>query len=97
MFFNPLINSISYLDMRLDFQGHFGHLNVICIYLSSQDSLASISFLGIHNGEKVCLRLHSYYSFNTDKAELPQESILFFTQFPPLGIFINKKVGFLKN
>ena len=28
------------------------------------------------------------------KAELPQEGILFCTQFPSLGIFINKKVGF---
>ena len=27
------------------------------------------------------------------KAELPQEGILFRTQFPSLGIFINKKVG----
>ena len=31
------------------------------------------------------------------KAELPQEGILFCTQFPSLGIFVNKKVGFLKN
>jgi hypothetical protein len=31
------------------------------------------------------------------KAELPQEGILFRTQFSSLGIFINKKVGFLKN
>ena len=31
------------------------------------------------------------------KAELPQEGILFRTQFPSLGIFINKKVGFRKN
>ena len=31
------------------------------------------------------------------KAELPQEGILFHTQFPSLGIFINKKVGFQKN
>jgi hypothetical protein len=28
------------------------------------------------------------------KAELPQEGILFDTQFPSLGIFIIKKVGF---
>jgi hypothetical protein len=28
------------------------------------------------------------------KAKLPQEGILFGTQFPSLGIFINKKVGF---
>ena len=28
------------------------------------------------------------------KAELPQEGILFCTQFLSLGIFINKKVGF---
>ena len=32
-----------------------------------------------------------------NKAELPQEGILFCTQFPSLGIFINKKVGFRKN
>ena len=31
------------------------------------------------------------------KAELPQEGISFCTQFPSLGIFINKKVGFRKN
>ena len=29
-------------------------------------------------------------------AELPQEGILFCTQFPSLGIFINKKVGLRK-
>ena len=28
------------------------------------------------------------------KAELPKEGILFHTQFPSLGFFINKKVGF---
>ena len=33
---------------------------------------------------------------STPKAELPQEGILFRTQFPSLGIFTNKKVGFLK-
>ena len=33
----------------------------------------------------------------TTKAELPQEGILFCTQFPSLGIFIDKKVGFQKN
>ena len=32
----------------------------------------------------------------TSKAELLQEGILFRTQFPTLGIFINKKVGFPK-
>jgi hypothetical protein len=31
------------------------------------------------------------------KAELQQEGILFCTQFPSLGCFINKKAGFLKN
>ena len=31
------------------------------------------------------------------KAELPKEGILFRTQFPSLGFFINKKVGFRKN
>ena len=35
--------------------------------------------------------------FSSDKAELLQEGILFGTQFPSLGIFINKKVGFRKN
>ena len=35
------------------------------------------------------------YNF-CNKAELPQEGILFCTQFPSLGIFINKKVGFRK-
>ena len=30
------------------------------------------------------------------KAELPQEGILFRTQFPSLGIFINKKLDFEK-
>ena len=29
----------------------------------------------------------------SDKAELPQVGIFFCTQFPSLGIFINKKVG----
>ena len=31
------------------------------------------------------------------KAELPQEGILFRTQFSSLGNFINEKVGFRKN
>ena len=31
------------------------------------------------------------------KAELPQQGIFFRTQFPSMGIFINKKVGFRKN
>ena len=31
------------------------------------------------------------------KAELPQVGIFFRNQFPSLGIFINKKVGFRKN
>ena len=31
------------------------------------------------------------------KAELPQEGISFRAQFASLGIFINKKVVFLKN
>ena len=31
------------------------------------------------------------------KAELPQEGILFLTQFPSLGIFVSKKVGNRKN
>ena len=33
---------------------------------------------------------------NVTKAELPQVGIFFRTQFPSLGIFINKKVGFQK-
>ena len=35
--------------------------------------------------------------YRQTKAELPQEGILFRTQFPSLGMFINKKVGFRKN
>ena len=31
------------------------------------------------------------------KAKLPQEGILFRNQFPSLGLFINKKIGFRKN
>ena len=34
---------------------------------------------------------------SSSKAELSQEGILFCTQFPSLGIFINKKVAFRKN
>ena len=34
--------------------------------------------------------------YNTNKAELPEEGILFCTQFPFLGIFVNRKVGFQK-
>ena len=33
----------------------------------------------------------------SNKAELPKEGILFCTQFPYLGIFNNKNVGFRKN
>ena len=33
----------------------------------------------------------------TYKAELAQEGILFRTQFPSMGFFINKKVGFRRN
>jgi hypothetical protein len=35
--------------------------------------------------------------FRGFKAEFPLEGILFCTQFPSLGIFNNKKVGFRKN
>ena len=34
---------------------------------------------------------------SSTKTELLQEGILFRTQFPSLGIFINEKVGFQKN
>ena len=34
------------------------------------------------------------YRISTNKAELPQIGILFATQFPSLGIFLSKKVGF---
>ena len=40
---------------------------------------------------------NNFEFYGPDKAELPQEGILFRTQFPSLGIFINKKVGFRKN
>ena len=45
------------------------------------------------------LKFKSFITRNVHhtKAELPQEGILFCTQFPSLGIFINKKVGFQKN
>ena len=36
-------------------------------------------------------------SLPLQKAELLQEGILFRTQFPSLGIFINEKVGTSKN
>ena len=36
-------------------------------------------------------------SLPLQKAELLQEGILFRTQFPSLGVFINKKVGFQEN
>ena len=39
------------------------------------------------------IRNHS----KSTKAELPQVGISFCTQFPSLGIFTNKKVGFRKN
>ena len=35
-------------------------------------------------------------SRKVNKAELPQEGILFCTQFPSLEIFVNKKLGFQK-
>ena len=38
-----------------------------------------------------------FFQPNSTKAELLQEGILFRTQFPSLGVFINKKVGFQKN
>ena len=43
--------------------------------------------------------IHASFDFylKFTKAELPQEGILFCTQFPSLGVFINKKVGFQKN
>ena len=40
----------------------------------------------------VLLFLESFVT--SAKAELPQEGILFGTQFPSLGIFIDKKGGF---
>ena len=44
-------------------------------------------------GKNLFFRIFLFFS----QAELPKEGILFHTQFPSLGIFINKKVGFLKN
>ena len=41
--------------------------------------------------------LFPLFTWNNTKAELPQEGILFRTQSHSLGIFINKKVGFLKS
>ena len=42
-------------------------------------------------------RLHLAYFISLSKAKLSKEGILFGTQFPSLGIFINKKVGFREN
>ena len=44
------------------------------------------------------LKFKSFITRNVHhtKAELPQEGILFCTQFPSLGIFINKKSWILK-
>ena len=39
------------------------------------------------------LKLRNY---DLNKAKLQQEGILFHTQIPSLGIFINKKMGFQK-
>ena len=51
--------------------------------------------LHIFRCQFLSLQLNNLEKFG--KAELPQEGILFCTQFPSLGIFINKKVGFQKN
>ena len=65
--------------------------------------------LTVRKEEGIVFRLHRWegtgemtqcytkYFVCLSKAELPQKGILFRTQFPPLGIFINKKVGFQKN
>ena len=47
--------------------------------------------------KKILTYVGEFASIATIKAELPQEGILFRTQFPSLGTFINKKVGFRKN
>ena len=39
------------------------------------------------------LQAEKRHKMTSSKAELLQEGILFRTQFPSLGIFINKKVG----
>jgi hypothetical protein len=41
--------------------------------------------------------MHRPHLLESAKAELPKEGILFHTQSPSLGIFIDKKVGFRKN
>ena len=45
----------------------------------------------------VIIRLPLSKLLYISKAVLPQVGILFGTQFPSLGIFISKKVGFRKN
>ena len=52
--------------------------------------------LGVIEKVAMCGRSNKGAYINT-KAELPKEGILFCTQFPSLGIFIIKKVGFRKN
>ena len=42
-------------------------------------------------------RIDFFLLFLIAQAELAQEGILFCIQFPSLGFFINKKVGFRKN
>ena len=49
------------------------------------------------NKRKVLKNLTEKEVQKHNKAELPQEGIIFCTQFPSLGIFISKKVGFRKN
>ena len=56
-------------------------------FSTSERENAIICFRTIHNGVEIPL----------SKAELPQVGIFFCTQFPSLGIFINKKVGNRKN
>jgi hypothetical protein len=49
------------------------------------------------SSDTILLKMEKTSRFTITKAELPQEGILFRTQFPSLGIFIKKKVGFQKN
>ena len=50
------------------------------------------------SSDTILLKMEKTSRFTiTTKAELPQEGILFRTQFSSLGIFINKKVGIQRN
>ena len=69
-------------------------LSYFHFYIYMMQSHSWMSYLTKEYAEKEALCLENV---NVNKADLPQVSIFFRTQFPSLGIFINKKVGIWKN